>query len=79
MNDHDVDETTLKPEWANRPRIGDTVRGDTAPHFEGVVVATFYRNGEGGMHVRYSDDGKISWASCHRNEVVKKAESTNGC
>lgn len=66
----DVDETILKPEWANRPRIGDTIRMPDAPHLgHAVVIATFYRNGEGGMHVQWEHG--MSWASCHRCEIVK--------
>jgi hypothetical protein len=66
----DVDETTLKPEWANRPRVGDIIAPDGIADMHGEVVATFYRNGEGGMHVRYEHG--ICWSSCHRAVIVRR-------
>ena len=69
----DVDETTLRPQWADRPRVGDTVQSRTVPELVGVVIATFYRNGEGGMHVTY--DHGTSWSSCHGVTVIRRAEN----
>ncbi len=70
------DETKIKPEWANRPRIGDTIALEGLPDFVGVVKATFYGNGEGGLHVQFDCPSYkgVSWASCHRVVIVKRAE-----
>jgi hypothetical protein len=55
--DLDLDETTI-PAFHGRPRVGDEVvlaaTGET-----GVVTATFYRNGDGGTTVAFSD--RKSW------------------
>lgn len=69
----EVDETTLRPQWAGRPRVGDTVRDPRAPSIgDGEVIATFYRNGEGGMHVTWSFG--TSWACCHNVVIVTRGE-----
>lgn len=58
------------------PRKGDKVRpkpgrGD---HIGvGLVVDTFYQNGEGGMHVRFEYGS--SWACCTDVDVVERHES----
>lgn len=69
------DETKIKPEWADRPRIGDTIAPSDRPEFEGIVLDTFYGNGEGGMHVKFDDPSYkgVSWVSCHRVIIVKRA------
>lgn len=57
----------------DRPRIGDTVRTlpCRGPLMEGVVVDTFYGNGEGGMHVQYART--CSW-TCYRDvEIIELA------
>jgi hypothetical protein len=36
----------------------------------GEVKATFYGNGEGGMHVQFSTG--YSWVSCHTVQVVER-------
>lgn len=69
----DVDETTLRPEWRDRPRIGDVVESDGG--MRAVVRATYYRNGEGGMHVERTTGGPWTWESCHRVRVVERARS----
>ena len=54
-----------------QPR-GDTVRMLREPRWEGVVLDTFYENGEGGMHVSY--EHLCSW-TCYRDvEIVHRAE-----
>lgn len=70
MNE-DFDERTLRAEWKDRPGVGDTIQLDGLPHMVGEVVSTFYRNGEGGMHVKYAHG--MSWSSCFRCTILKRA------
>ena len=65
-----LDRPKRKP-LAERPRAGDTAKNIDKPHSESVVTDTFYRNGEGGMHV-YWAEGQYSWACCDRVEIVQR-------
>jgi hypothetical protein len=69
-----MDETDERPQWANRPRIGDKVADRRTPHMVGEVVATFYGNGEGGMHVLFDHGG--SWVSCHMVDFVERRSAS---
>jgi hypothetical protein len=37
--------------------------------WEGIIVETFYENGEGGMHVKF-DDGYCCWVCCTDVDIV---------
>jgi hypothetical protein len=65
-----MDEADERPQWATRPRIGDKVADRRTPHMIGEVIATFYKNGEGGMHVMFDHGG--SWVSCHTVTIVTR-------
>ena len=65
-------EADTRPQWAERPRIGDLVANVRNPEIVGEVIATFYGNGEGGMHVRFPAPYGCSWASCHTAKVVER-------
>lgn len=64
---HD-DESTTRDAWRSRPMIGDIIESDCG--LKGEVISTYYGNGEGGMHVKYSHG--MSWSSCHRARVVTR-------
>lgn len=67
-----MDESDMRPEWANRPRIGNMVCDVRNPEMVGEVVDTFYRNGDGGMHVVFDHGG--SWMSCRTAKIVVPGE-----
>lgn len=62
---------------SERPASGDTVKYDGVPDLTGVVLETFYRNGNG-MHVYWTQSGRSwpSWAPCNRVTVVKRVAQT---
>jgi hypothetical protein len=57
------------------PAKGDSIKLTREPKYEGVVLDTFYQNGEGGMHVNYNIDRKpsCSWTCCTDVEVTARA------
>jgi len=57
--------------WKGRPNVGDVVTfmPPDPPGWLGTVLATFYQNGEGGMHVDWGERG-TSWANCDRVGVI---------
>jgi len=67
--EHEADK---RPEWANRPRIGDKVADRRTPRLVVEVVDTFYGNGEGGMHVLFGTH--VSWACCHMVDIVETGD-----
>lgn len=69
-------ETQERTKWPERPHVGDSVEtlpGD-GPYYRGQVVATFYCNGEGGMHVAW-DGGGVGWVPYHRMALVSRAKA----
>ena len=74
-----IDETTLRPEWRDRPRVGDIVesRDPYVARMTGryVVTDTYYRNGEGGMHIIRDGAACVQWASCHEMRIVERAKT----
>lgn len=56
-----------------RPRMGDTVQMTRWPHAQQRVIATFYCNGEGGMHVMdLHEGGGAHWSCCDNVEIVER-------
>jgi hypothetical protein len=55
------------------PAKGDTVRHTRGPDLVGIVIETFYENGEGGMHVAYQGSNGGGWACCTDVEVIARA------
>lgn len=57
------------------PGIGDKVRLTLMPDldiFAGMVEATFYENGDGGMHVDFPGNGR-TWVCCTDVTVIARA------
>lgn len=66
-----LDEATLRDRWRHLPMVGDEIKMKTWPFWEAVVIDTFYRQGERGMHIRFTDGG-CAWACADRWRVVRR-------